>query len=182
MEDSKMKKIITITLALVMVFVLAACSDNNGGTAIVDKDTQSDSAEWIASVDYGDMSGMNLYWESTDIGFTADSGAKIALYVHAEKYEDELVFDDGQDWLLIMETSFGIYPLFPRSYVQLGRVSYIFYYTDSGSAYDILHVLVTISQTAGYEIYECIFDNVKQEFMVVPVYNASNISFWGGSQ
>jgi len=156
-------------------------TEPSASTTIVDNDTQSNPAEWIASVDYVDMSGMNLYWESANIGFAADRGAKISLYVCAEKYEDELVLNDGQDWLLIMETAFGIYPLFPRSYVQLGKVSYVFYYADSGNAFDILHVLVTVSQTAGYEIYECIFDNAKQEFMVVPVYRANNINFWGGS-
>ena len=130
-----------------------------------------------------DMSGMNLYCQNDHICLANDSNAKVSLYVNAEKDNNgEFMFDDGQDWLLLVETSFGDYQLFPRKYVQLGMVSYVAFYGCSGASYDVFHVLVTVSQSAGYEIFDCVFDNGKKAFKVVPVYNASNINPVGGSR
>jgi len=124
-----------------------------------------------------DVSGMNLYCQNAHICLANDNNAKVSLYVNAEKDSNgEFMFDDGQDWLLLVETSFGDYPLFPRKYVQIGAVSYVAFYGCSGASYDVFHVLVTVSKSAGYEIYDCVFDNGKKAFKVVPVYDASNIN------
>ena len=139
--------------------------------------------QWITPDNDIDLSGMNLYCQSDYIQFIADSDAKISLYVNAEKDDDGLFsFDTGHDWLLIMETSIGNYPLFPRRRIQHGMVSYDVFNSDSGSAYDIFHVLVTVRESAGHEIYECIFDNAKNAFRVAPVYNATNINPTGRSR
>ena len=139
--------------------------------------------EWINTSDNVDIDGMSIYWQTDNICFKEDNNAKITLYVAAEKNDDgEFSFDDGQEWLLIMETSFGSYPLFPRRYVQLGRVEYSAFNGDSGVAYDVFHVIVTVRQSAGFEIYECVFDNARKAFKKIPVYNASNINLVGGSQ
>ena len=97
--------------------------------------------EWINPAASVDMDGMNLYRQSDNLYFSADNNAKISLYVQAEIDSDgKFTFDDGQDWLLVMETSFGDYLLFPRQRLQLGIVEYMAYNGDSGNAYDIFHV------------------------------------------
>ena len=69
------------------------------------------------------MEGMNLFWRKSDIQFADDSNATLSMYVRAGKDANgEFAFDDGQDCLLTLETSSGNYPLFPRRFVQLGRL------------------------------------------------------------
>lgn len=120
MKTHKIKRFVSFALILVFVISfssLTACQINNENRDV-------GSIEWITPDDSIDMDGMNLYWQHDNVYFPADENAKISLYVHAEKNEDGMfMFDDGQDWLLIMETSLGDYPLFPRKYVQLGGVS-----------------------------------------------------------
>jgi hypothetical protein len=133
--------------------------------------------ELIAPVDSVDIDGMTLYWESSDyIRLTSDSDAKVYIYVDAEKHEGEFLFDTGQNWMLIVETFMGYYPLFPRQWVQHGGVSCDIYYADSGNAYDIFHVLITVRYSTGYEVYECVFDDNIRAFRVAPVFSALNIN------
>lgn len=158
------------------ISILTACKIKSD---VSNESQDGDSTKWITAADSIDMDGMNLYWQNDNIYFSADINAKISLYVNAEKSEDgTFMFDDGQDWLLVMETSLGDYPLFPRKYVQLGRVSCAVF-NDSN---DISHVFVTIKQTAGYVLYDCVFDDCVKAFKVVPVYNAEDINFITSSE
>jgi hypothetical protein len=138
--------------------------------------------ELIIASDSIDVSGMNLYCSSDNLQFALDSNAKISLYVQAERNDDgDFLFDDGQDWLLLFETAFGDYPLFPRKFIQLGRIEYSAFNGYSGEKYDSFHVLVTVRQSAGHKIYDCVFDADKKAFEIVPVYNAENINPVGSS-
>jgi hypothetical protein len=96
------------------------------------------------------------------------------MYVNAEKDNDGvLIFDDGQYWLLLMETSSGKYPLFPRQYIPLGEVSCSVF----NDAENNFHAIVTAQQTAGYRIYDCVFDKDKKAFKRSTLYDAENINF-----
>jgi len=165
-------------LLFITIPLLVSCQQNS-------KPPTSDEepiVEWITSVDSIDLDGMNLISQTDNLYFVADSNAKISLYVRAEKNDDgEFVFDDGQDWLLVVETSFGYFPLFPRAYLQLGRIDYTVFNAYSGNAYDIFHVLVTKTQGAGIEMYEAIFNSDEQAFQVTPVYQYKNINYMGSS-
>jgi len=137
----------------------------------------------INPADSIDLSGMNLYWQDDNLYFPEDNGAKLSLYVDAEKGDDgNFLYNDAHNWLLVMETSFGDYPLFPRKYLQLGKVEYAAFNEFGSDAYDIFHVLVTVRQSAGYEIYDCIFNADSKAFQIAPVYNISNINPVGGSR
>ena len=161
---------------LILLTAFSGCSNSSALNA-------RQEAIWITPNDSIDMNGMNLLCQSDNLYFTADSDAKLSLYVHAEKDDDGVfMFDDGQEWLLVMETSLGDFPLFPREYVQLGRVDYTVFNGYSENAYDVFHVLVTVQQTAGIEMFECVFDDDKQAFRVVPVYKADNINYLGSSR
>jgi hypothetical protein len=131
----------------------------------------------IAPSHSSDLTGMNLYW-STDI----EPDQTLSLYTAAQ-YDNETGFawDDGQDWALIFENNAGVFPLFPRQYVQLGGVSCSAYYEwDVEPA--VLHVLVEVRQTAGYTIYDCVYDGPRGEFNVDTVYDADEINFMGSSE
>ena len=137
-----------------------------------------------------DLTGMNLFWDYylseqsiPDAPFTDDVNARIAIYTSAARDESgEFLYDDGQDWIISMETSSGDYLLFPRKYVQLGGVSCSVFFDWDNASDNALHVLITEQQGAGYQIYDCVFDSAKSEFMVKPVYEAGNISFLTSSE
>lgn len=133
--------------------------------------------ELITPVESVDISNMNLYSQSNNLYFSADSNAKISLYTNAEKDDNgEFMFDDRQEWILVLETSMGVYPLFPRQFIQLGRINYSIFNEFDENTYDIFHVIVTVQQSASHKIYDCVFDNTKKAFEIIPIYNATNIN------
>ena len=187
----------SISLFLALAFLLVACVSGSSGSDNRTADSTSppsntgwaDSfvfvdAEWIYPSDSVDAEGMNLYWQLDYFQFAADENAMLSLYVKAEKDDDgSFVFDDGQDWLLVMKTTLGNYELFPRQYIQLGKVSATVYnaWNEESSQYDITHVLVTVGQGAGYKISDFIFDHEQRAFRVELIYDAQDINFMGRS-
>jgi len=138
--------------------------------------------EWITPAGNIDMDNMNLFWQHDNLQFVADDNARLSIFVSAEKDENgDFLFDDGQEWAVLMETSLGNYPLFHRQYVQLGGVSCIVYNDDMDND-TVSHVLVTVEQTAGYQLYDCVFDSDKEAFMVIPVYDAEHINLIANSK
>ena len=169
-EGFVMKKVLLLFAALVLV-----CTSSSTYAA--------SRSLLITPADAIDMSGMSLYCQSDSIYFAADDSAKVSLYVQAGKNDDgEFMLDDGQDWLLIMETSFGNYPLFPREYVQLGMVDYIVFNEYGDNTHDTFHILVTVKMSASYEIYDCIYVDDEKAFRAEPVYTAMNINPVGSSR
>lgn len=157
-----------------------ASQDNNS-----DDEPNGEPYKWVNLTNETDTGGMNIYWQrELDISayhFPGDENAKLTLYVAADKNDNgEWGFDDGQDWQLLLETSDGAYPLFPRQYVQLGEVSCSVFteYTDNE---DVWHVLVTVNTTASYEIYDCVYDSSKKAFKIESAYDRRNINYLGGS-
>jgi hypothetical protein len=174
-----------VALVLFLLAALGGCANDDASGAQPEGGQSSGTpaqAVWIKPGDSIDMDGMNLFWQNDNLYFPADGNARLSLYVHAEKDDNgEFIFDDGQEWLLVMETSIGDFPLFPRKYVQLGRVEYTVFNGYGDNGYDALHVLVAVHQTASLEVFECIFDNDEQAFKAVPVYKAENINHLGRS-
>ncbi|MDR2939971.1 MAG: hypothetical protein LBV08_06565 [Clostridiales bacterium] len=128
----------------------------------------------VAVSDTIDTNGLNEYWKRDGIQFPADSEATLSLYVGAEKNSDgNFSFDDGQDWLLILETKLGSYQIFPRQYVQLGGVSCSVFNDEE----NVFHILVTVQQTAGYQIFDYIFDENSNTFEQTKIYDAGGINF-----
>ncbi len=132
--------------------------------------------EWILTDDAVDAGGMNVVWQNELTQFPDDEHAKLTLYVAAEVDEEgNLAFDDGQDWLLVLETAIGRYPIFPRRYVQIGDVSCTVF-NDLRLEPAVFHVMVTVRQTAGFEIYDCVYDQAEKAFRRLPVYSVGNIN------
>lgn len=125
-----------------------------------------------------DLTDMRVVWCNSINLQDDDTPELISLYVRAEKMDNgEFVFDDGQDWALLVESDEGVYPLFERDFVQLGTISCTVY-RDVES----LHVLVQRLQGAGLEIYDCIYNVEKAAFLRTPVYSAAGINFLGSSE
>lgn len=172
-----MNKNAVITITIIMLAISGCQSAEQTAAPDTTEPTNDVSDEWITPGDNIDITGMNLYWQQDNLQFIADENAKLSIYVEGETNENgELLFDDGQDWLVLMETALGDYPLFPRSYVQLGGVSCAVFneYMDDSV---ISHVIVTIQQTAGYQICDYKFDSNKNAFKVIPIYDAGTINF-----
>ncbi|MDR2898994.1 MAG: hypothetical protein LBU94_01620 [Clostridiales bacterium] len=194
-----MKKMLALAFVLVLAFSFTACdsgstnsSDNSNvtptatpnPTPTLETNTTPDPTptqpqpneydeEVIISSDTVDLAGMEIYWQSDQIPFESDSEAMLNLYVSAYKNDNgEFFFDDGQDWLLVMETDIGNFSIFPRQYIQLGEVS-CNAFTDSDN---VFHVLITVSQSAGYKIYDCIFDSERSVFVMKTIYEMSGIN------
>jgi hypothetical protein len=124
------------------------------------------------------MKDMNLYWQwdASDMPFAAGDVAMLSIYVNAEKFDNgEFGFDCGHDWLLVAETPFGNYPLFPRQHVRHYGVSCVIVLANSGNAYDVFRGLITVQSSVSYEIYECVFDEDRKAFKITPVYSAVDI-------
>ncbi len=132
--------------------------------------------DWIESVVDVDPPPQTLVWQQEDLPYSGDEHGTLSLYVNADRDEiGEIAFDDGQEWLLRLETPQGSFDLFPRRYVQLGEVS-CSVFQDMNNEPPIFHVLVTVSQSAGYASYDCVYDPAENAFARRPIYEVSNIN------
>lgn len=183
------KKAGAFALFAAAVLFLGSCSSNNDVAQYV-QPTVNPTAQPVVDTpkpqeivkilpdDNINFEGLNLFWQNThNIMFPSDDNARLSLYVNAEITDDgEFAFDTGHEWLLVMETSFGDFPLFPRQRLQHGSVSMNAFIKGNGYVYDTFHVLVTVQQSAGLEIFDFVFDNDAKVFRKIPVYSATNIN------
>ena len=75
---------------------------------------------------------------------------------------------------LVVKKGDDIYPLFEKSYIQLGGLEYLVYidYND----YERVHVLVQYKAGAGMMTFDCVYDEETGNFRRDTVYEASNIN------
>ncbi|MCL2084907.1 MAG: hypothetical protein FWH06_06610 [Oscillospiraceae bacterium] len=160
-----------------------SAAGGGSASAEVSQDAGADTSSYtmIRPVAEIDLSGMTLAWEMEISDFDGGRDAVLSLYTEAY-YDGEhgFVFDDGQDWALILESGEGFYELFPRRYVQLGAVSCVVYRVQGDAGFGPPHVLVTVSGTAGYQIYDCEYDN-HGAFRVSQVFDPGAINYLGRS-
>lgn len=99
----------------------------------------------------------------------------IEMYSEGEMGPDgSYLFDDGQEWALILRKGNDVYPLFERSYIQLGKLEYTAYidYDD----YERLHIMVAFKTGANIIYYDCTFDEESGHILRKQVYEANNIN------
>ena len=155
-------------------------AEPNGGDSIRGGNSYGIGGEiWPSSEP--DLSGMTLAWQLDCPGFDGARDAVLSLYAAAEYSEEYgLMFDDGQDWALILESGGDFYELFPRRFVQIGMVSCAAYY-DWDGANGGFHVLVTVTGTANYMMYDCAY---RQDgaFVATRVFDSGVINYFGQSR
>ena len=84
----------------------------------------------------------------------------IAMYANAEQGSDgEIYWDDGQDWLFLVEGQDQDYVLF-NDYVQLGSIRFHIYTVDED-----FYITTIQSGTANLDIMEYKFDKESKEFV-----------------
>ena len=84
----------------------------------------------------------------------------IAMYVNAEQSSNgEIYWDDGQDWLFLVEGKEEDYVLF-NDYVQLGTIKFHIYTED-----DDFYITTVQSGTANLDIVEYRFDPESKQFI-----------------
>ncbi|MFY9174518.1 MAG: hypothetical protein WAO24_04135 [Peptococcia bacterium] len=101
----------------------------------------------------------------------------IALYTAAERDNNgELMWDDGQNWLLLIKSGENYYPLL-NEYVQLGSV----YFSAFTDLEEQPKVFVLINTGAGIIAKEYAYEAEKQGFREKLVYQAEGINLLGSS-
>lgn len=84
----------------------------------------------------------------------------ISMYVNAEQGSDgEIYWDDGQDWLFLVEGEEQDYVLFD-DYVQIGTIKFHIYTVDED-----FYITTIQSGTANLDIREYKFDRDSKEFV-----------------
>lgn len=92
----------------------------------------------------------------------------IAMYVNAEQGSDgEIYWDDGQDWLFLVQGQDQDYVLF-NDYVQLGDIRFHIYTVDED-----FYITTIQSGTANLDITEYKFDRDSQEFVSILKHKAT---------
>ncbi len=96
------------------------------------------------------------------IHLTQDRLAVLELYVDAQLDDKGAVmWDDGQEWALVVHEGDYIYPLFEKKYVQLGEVSFTdSWQPETGRA----QITVRVRQHEFLDSYECIFEADSNRF------------------
>jgi hypothetical protein len=98
---------------------------------------------------------------------------KIELYTTAGKSEDgSMIWDDGQNWLLLIEDGDNYYPLF-QEYVQLGTVYFNIWYDDKKTP----KINVIVSTDAGLNVINYTYDKEQNGYISEKIYDAGNIQF-----
>ena len=117
--------------------------------------------------------GLNLIDSSIcDIDNDANS-EMIDVYCQAELDEQgNPMFDDGQEWSIVLRKENKVYPLFERSYIQLGGLSYQAFESFEDNMY---HILVIHEESSLMVIYDCIYNPETKELRREKVYEQYNI-------
>ena len=124
----------------------------------IEQDIDATESTTILSKSKVDVEGLTLL-DSLIIDFDKDEDEEtVELYTSAEKYNGEIMWDDGQNWMLVVRDSDKDYVLF-EDYVQLGGISFYAYFQDED------FVISTIqSGTANLKLTEFKFDKDENSF------------------
>jgi hypothetical protein len=119
------------------------------------------------------LAGMQVY-DAFDYDFDKDgTPERIVLAVEAERARNgEILLDDGQPWALCVEMDGRCYPVYPKSYVQLGMLEYALFEDVSQRP----ALLIQCVQGAGIQIWECAYDPDAQGFEIAEVYMTGAIN------
>ncbi len=120
-------------------------------------------------------SELNRYTGDVD-GDGADED--VILMTSAERgVDDEIIWDDGQDWILYVKDRDISYVLLNK-YVQAGNVYFevLDYYTNNGAE---PRINVIVSTGAGFNLNSYSFDNERNIYLEETVYDTSEITEGG---
>lgn len=160
-----MKKLI---FAVSLVLVLSGCGKNTTPASTMPEKTETPAATSTAAPtpaakkieltkNEGQYKSMNKAAEcSYDMTHSGGAEENILLLTDAAYENGEFLWDDSQNWALVVQNDEGIYPLFENHMHGMAELSVSEVYTDS----DVIPVIrLTISSSASYEIREYRYEN-----------------------
>ncbi len=179
------KSIKRLSLFLVLVMILSIAigctpkedpADPNAPGDVIDKEEPIDEVpdpevktviiEATDKIDVQDLALLDSYIFDIDGDGVEET---IAMYVDAHQEPNgEIYWDDGQNWLFLVEGEEKDYVLF-NDYVQLGTVRFHVYTVDENQFY----ITAVKPTTAGLSITEYKFDNESNNFIAKTIYEAT---------
>lgn len=121
------------------------------------------------------LDGLNCFSRS-EVDMDGDGNNEtIEVYCQGQMDgEGNYLLDDGQEWTIVLRHDNQIYPLFERSYIQLGGLEYSIYkdYND----YERVHIIVTYNTEAAIMYYDCTYDEESGFIRRESLFEANNIS------
>jgi hypothetical protein len=185
-----MSTIRTIFLGALMLVFLAACQQSNLDTS--DPDIQEKEVNEMGSDRLEEdrpVKGvtiiakeiesypLSLYDQTTfDLDDDGDE-EQIEMYVNAEQDENgEYMWDDGQNWLLVVKDGDKTYPLFD-GWVQIGKLSFWLLESDEKPMLILLK-----TGTAEFNLQTFTFNEKESGYIQEIHFNPENVNFWYNSK
>lgn len=121
------------------------------------------------------LEGMNCV-ERFEVDFDKDGNMEsIEVYSDAKVDKNgKLLLDDGQEWALILRKKDEVYPLFEKSFIQLGGLEYAVF--EDCEEHERNHIIVTYDTGVTMMYYDCTFDEESGYIRRQSVYTANNIN------
>lgn len=121
------------------------------------------------------LSGLNCF-SRYDVDMDQDGNDETIEVYSQGQVDDEgqYLFDDGQEWALILRKDNQIYPLFERSYIQLGGLEYTIY--EDYDDYERIHIIVAYNTGAAIMYYDCTYDEESGFIRRDSLYDVGNIN------
>lgn len=103
---------------------------------------------------------------------------KIELYTAAQRdAKGEIMWDDGQKWLLVVVDENKFYPLY-SDYLQLGQ---LYFSVDTSGEKNLPNIKMLMTTGAGLKLTEYSFDKEKAEFKMTTPYDAGALNVFYSS-
>lgn len=143
-----------------------------GKTEEVKEHEQDQEKQVIQAITEGNyLDGYNLlHQDEVDIDYDEEIEILEVYSIAGYNEDGRLMLDDGQEWALIIREGDQIYPIFPKTHIQLGRLEYKVY-TDYDE--EIFHILISKIQGAGITMYDCYYDQESNTFISKVVYETT---------
>jgi len=167
-----MKKILTLPLAMMMIFSLAACGGGNDGTTpaagddkALDSSQQKDTGSArITPVDQIHVETLTLL-ERVEYAFVPDGErASVELYTSASIADDgQMGWDSGDQWTLLIRQGEQVFLLYDE-YVQYGEVQFWISSLntngiDSPEIQELdHHIYVMVTTGVGFTMYDYVWN------------------------
>ena len=167
-----------LLLVLILSFILVGCHQQESSIPVqsekVEKSVENEKIEVenqkvIKIVQEDPSVDISTKLSEFSIDIDEDGVAeKIVLYTSAERdTEGVMMWDDGQQWLLVVEKDTEYYTLF-KGYIQLGQGYCEVYYDVSNT----LNIDFIISTSMGIKITTFIYDKEQSVFIEKASYNS----------
>ncbi len=163
-----MKKSILIVMIMVLALVAFGCTTKEPIEEPVDEPTDNPTEVIIEPTDKVDVGNLTVLDEFEFDFDNDDEAEKIALLTAAQKDSNgEVMWDDGQDWMLVVQDTDKDYVLV-NEYVQLGRIDFNVFTADED-----FYISTLSPRTASLTLNLYKYDKGNDSFIMTTPYNAS---------